>query len=209
MTAYTGSDGGKWKPIGSATIAIGTIVYLGIAVTSHEPGTLATALVSQASVQSLSLPSSLRTFDVGAPAIAGVTGYAQGVYTILGAGADIWATSDQFHFVYRSITGDADVVARVASVGNTSSWAKAGVMIRESLGARSRHAYALTSSGQGCAFERRIDPGGFSDHTSGGACSPPRWVRLVRTGFHFEAFRSGDGLTWTSMGSDTIPMPGP
>src|SRR5206468_12268350 len=115
-------------------------------------------------------------------------------------------TADQFHFVYQQISGDVDVVARVVSIKNTNSWAKAGVMIRESLSAGSRHAYALASAAQGYEFEGRIDPGGYTDSTRGGAGTPPGWVRLVRTGFELKAFRSSDGLTWTSMGSDTVPM---
>src|SRR6185295_18019918 len=34
----------------------------------------------------------------------------------------------------------------------------------------------------------------------------PGWVRLVRTGSQFQAFRSPDGTTWTLMGTDTVPM---
>jgi hypothetical protein len=79
-------------------------------------------------------------------------------------------------------------------------------MIRESLSAGSRHAYALTSPGGGYSFNRRIDPGGFTVKTSSGAGAAPGWVRLVRTGYQFKAFRSADGVTWTSMGTDTVPM---
>ena len=34
----------------------------------------------------------------------------------------------------------------------------------------------------------------------------PGWVRLVRSGSRFEAFRSSDGITWISMGTDVVPM---
>src|SRR5206468_8624119 len=34
----------------------------------------------------------------------------------------------------------------------------------------------------------------------------PGWVRLVRTGSRLEAFVAADGLTWTSIGYDTVPM---
>ena len=32
------------------------------------------------------------------------------------------------------------------------------------------------------------------------------WVRLAYTGDRFDAYRSADGVSWTSVGSDTIPM---
>jgi len=207
LKAYVGTDGSTWTKIGSATIALGTTAYVGIAVTSHNPNALATAVVSHVSVAgSQSLVPPQHATDVGAPAIAGNTNYSLGTYTMWGAGADIYGTADQFHFVYQQITGDVDIVARVASIRNTNSWAKAGVMIRESLAAGSRHAYALTSAAQGYEFERRIDQGGYTDAAPGGAGLPPGWVRLVRTGLQVQAFRSADGQNWTSMGTDTVPM---
>src|SRR4051812_35141013 len=35
LTAYSSSDGASWKTIGSASIALGTAAYVGLAVTSH------------------------------------------------------------------------------------------------------------------------------------------------------------------------------
>ena len=130
-----------------------------------------------------------------------------GTYTISAGGADIGGTSDQFHFVYQPVQGDIDVAARLASLDtSTTGSAKAGLMIRESLTAGSRHAFALIAGGQGYAFDRRIDPGGVTGHTSGGSGAAPGWIRLVRTGSRFEAFRSAEGQNWTSIGSDTVPM---
>ena len=48
-----------------------------------------------------------------------------GVYTVKASGADIFGTSDQFHFVYKQLSGDGQIVARVASVQNTNARAKA------------------------------------------------------------------------------------
>jgi Bacterial Ig domain len=98
------------------------------------------------------------------------------------------------------------VIARVASITNTHAWAKAGVMIRETLTADSKHALVVTSISKGYAFQRRQDVGDYSVHTSGGTGTAPGWVRLVRTGDLFEAYRSANGTTWTRIGSDTIPM---
>jgi len=94
----------------------------------------------------------------------------------------------------------------VASIGNTHAWAKSGVMIREALTADSRHALMAASVGKGYAFQRRLETGGLSVHTSGGAGTPPGWVRLVRTGDRFDAYRSADGASWTLVGSETIVM---
>ena len=161
-----------------------------------------------ASGASASLPTGQQSADIGSPAIAGSATYQTGKYTIKAAGADIWGAADQFHFVYLPVTGDVDLRVRVTSLVHADVWSKAGIMIRESLTADARHAFATTSAGAGYAFQRRPDPGADSEHTSGGTGAPPGWVRLVRTASQFQAYRSADGLTWTSMGTDIITMAG-
>lgn len=206
LTAYTSLDGSTWTRVGSDTINLGTTAYIGIAVTSHEPTARTTAVASSVSIGSSALPAGQAAADVGAPAIKGKTSFSAGRYAITAGGADIWDSADEFHYVYQAISGDVDVVARVASITMAHKWSKAGVMIRETLAPGSRHAMALTSAAAGYAFQRRADTGTWSDHTAGGSGTPPGWVRLVRKGSQFEAFRSPDGAKWTSMGTATIAM---
>ncbi len=206
VTAYASANGSTWSTISSKTIALGSAAYVGLATTSHTISTSTTAAVSQVSVTPLSLPAPLRAVDIGAPAIKGSTTYAQGVFTVRAGGADIWDGSDQFHFVYQPLNGDGEVIARVQSLTNTDTWAKTGVMIRETLAADSRHAFALVSAGAGYAFQRRIDPSGIGVHTAGPAGTAPGWLRLVRTGSKIDAYQSTTGTTWTFIGSDAIPM---
>lgn len=210
VTTYYSTNGTSWTAMGYDTIALGTSAYVGVAVTSHHGGAYATARVSNVQVRtagsSTSLPSGQQTRDIGAPAVAGSAAYSNGTYTVRGAGADIWDTADQFRFVYQQMSGDVEVIARVASLTNTNSWAKAGVMVRESLTAGSKHAMTLVSAANGYAFQRRPLTGEYSEHTSGGSGSAPGWLRLVRTGDTFEAYRSSTGSSWTRIGSDTIPM---
>jgi fibronectin type 3 domain-containing protein/regulation of enolase protein 1 (concanavalin A-like superfamily) len=153
-----------------------------------------------------SLPSGWSGGDIGTVGIAGSAGFAGGTYTVTGSGADIWGTADEFQFVSRQIIGDCDIIARVASVENTDPWAKAGVMIRESLNASSTHATMVVSSANGLAFQRRTSTGGTSLNTSVPAITAPHWVRLVRSGNTFTAYRSTDGAAWTTVGSQTITM---
>ena len=60
-----------------------------------------------------------------------------------GIGTDIYGTADQGRFVYKQLTGDGSIIARVDSVANTNPWAKAGVMIRATLDAGSAYAFLL------------------------------------------------------------------
>ena len=211
VTSYYSTTGTSWTIIGSATIPLGSSAYVGVAVTSHNTSALTTAKVSNVNVvggtsASGTLPAGQTGADIGAPALAGSSTYTTGSYTIKAAGTDIWGAADQFRFVYQPVTGDVEIVARVASMIGQHEWSKAGVMVRESLTAASRHASALTSAAKGYAFQRRAETGGYSTHTSGGSGTAPGWVRLVRTANLFESYRSADGTTWTKMGSDTIAM---
>src|SRR5207302_11352971 len=49
-----------------------------------------------------------------------------------GAGADVYGNNDQFRYLYQSSNGDGTITARVRYQSNSSNWAKAGVMIRQS-----------------------------------------------------------------------------
>ena len=206
VSSYTSKDGSAWKPLGSDTIPVGAAPYVGIAVTSHNPSALTTAVVSHVAVIPLSVPPSQTSIDIGAPALATTVTQTGGTYGVRAAGADIWGTSDQFNYVYQSISGDFDVSVRVGSLTKASDWSKTGVMVRETLSARARHASALLSAANGFVFQRRVDTGGLSFSTANGATAFPGWVKLVRRGTLFEAFRSADGAKWVSIGSDAIPM---
>jgi regulation of enolase protein 1 (concanavalin A-like superfamily) len=207
VTAFWSRDGAAWTMMGSDTIALGTAVYVGIAVTSNDTSARSTANVTEVQVSGASqAPPAQASTDIGSPAIAGSTAYSGGAYTIKAAGRDIWDTADQFRFVYQPLEGDGEIIARVRSLTNVDAWAKAGVMIRESLTAGSRHATAVISGGRGFAFRRRLETDDYSVHTSGGPGRPPGWLRVVRSGDLFTAYRSADGVTWTKIGSDTIAM---
>ena len=151
-------------------------------------------------------PAPWRSQDVGAVGLAGTATGSSGTFTVRGAGADVWGTSDAFHYAWQQLTGDADVVARVASVEYVHAWVKAGVMIREHLGANAAHAFMLVSPGKGYAFQRRMAAGGLSTHTSGGTGTAPAWVKLERRAGTISAFVSADGSDWTLVASDAFTM---
>jgi regulation of enolase protein 1 (concanavalin A-like superfamily) len=152
------------------------------------------------------LPDGWSSRDIGAVAATGNAGYADGVFTVNGSGADVWGTSDELRFVYRTLTGDATIVARVASVENLDPWTKAGVMIRDAVTASSAHAFMLVSPGKGLAFQRRVSSDGVSTSTGGGTGTAPVWLRLTRTGDVITAYRSADGAAWTLVGTETMAL---
>ena len=87
-----------------------------------------------------------------------------------------------------------------------NNWAKAGVMIRETLDPGSRHALACVTPQNGINFHHRAAVGGKTENTAGSKSPAPCWLRLVRTGAKFTAYESADGSQWTQFGSQTIEM---
>jgi len=134
---------------------------------------------------------------------------ATGTYTLTGSGADIWGTSDQFHYGYVKLSGDGEISARVVSNGTGSNlWAKGGVMIRETTAADSKHMImALTGGdGSGIAFQGRHQATGAASSSMNGdiTAAPPYWVKLTRAGNTITAYCSADGVNWTLF-PDTSP----
>jgi hypothetical protein len=150
------------------------------------------------------LPDGWTDTDVGTTGAQGSASYATGTFTVHGAGADVWGTSDAFNYVYQTLTGDGRIIARVAAVSSEANWVKAGVMIRSSLSPSSAQAFMLVSHAKGVAFQRRTDDGATSVSTSGSASTAPHWVELVRNGSLITAYESPDGSNWTLVGSDTF-----
>ncbi len=201
--AFTSVDGGAWQLVGSDTIAMGRQVLAGLALTSHDVEAVATATFSNVK---LSSPPRWNNADIGIVARAGSLAVTATQMRLTGAGDDIWNTADAFHYAWRPLSGNGEIVARVASVQNTDRWAKAGVMIRGGTQPGAPHAFMLVSPGKGYAFQRRVARDGISTHTSGGTGTAPQWVKLRRDGDTITAYRSADGGTWTLVGSDRIPM---
>jgi regulation of enolase protein 1 (concanavalin A-like superfamily) len=104
------------------------------------------------------------------------------------------------------VTGDVEIVARVASMELVDPWTKAGVMVRSSLSAGAAHASMFVSAGKGIAFQRRPVAGGPSVHTTARSGGAPMWVRLIRVGSTVTSYHSVDGSAWTLTGSETLPL---
>lgn len=144
--------------------------------------------------------------DVGFP---GGASYASGDYTVSGSGIDIWNEADSCHFAFRAVSGDCTLVARVASFanagGNLDPWAKAGLMIRDSLNQDAANALIAITGGNGSIFSWRPSAGQPSSSASGGGIAP-YWVKLTRAGNLLTGYVSAEGESWTEVGSQTVPM---
>ena len=135
-----------------------------------------------------------------------------GVFTINAAGADVWGSTDQYGSIYTP--GGAGIqnttIVKVASQANSSGWAKAGIMLRNSIpGAGTSLGYAamFVTPSNGVVLQwDGSSSGGLNEavQNAGSGVSAPVWLKLVRSGNSITGYYSTDGTTYTSVGSGTL-----
>jgi ABC-type transport system involved in multi-copper enzyme maturation permease subunit len=130
--------------------------------------------------------------------------------------------TDSFYFVRQPLTGNGSITVRVTSLtgrippanGNVPlnpnvspdtrpglvSWAKSGVIIKESTRPGSAYAAIMVTADHGVRLQDN-----YTSDTSGrpGAVSAasPRWLRLTRSGDTITGYDSANGTHWTRVGA--------
>jgi hypothetical protein len=198
-------------PVGSTQSLIltglqpGTTYYF--ALKASDLANNVSLLSDVASGTTAGLPPPWADADIGSVKLTGQASFTNGVFTVLGAGSDIGSSADSFNFVCQNATGDCEIVARVLSVQNTSSSAKAGVMIRDTLKKDAKFAMTAITPGKKILWLRRTSSGGsVSTSTVSGTFNTPQWLRVTRTNSTFTSYYSTDGIKWIQAGSKSITM---
>jgi regulation of enolase protein 1 (concanavalin A-like superfamily) len=199
------SDGVAWRLVASTNASgVGSSALIGLAVTSHRSGVLNTSTFDDVAVSAPAappLPAPWTDEDIGATGLPGSASDANGAFTVRGAGADIWGSADAFHFVDQPIAGDAQIVAQVASIQNTNTYAKAGVMLRSSSAAGSAHVILDVRPSGAIEFMTRAADGAQTTFVAGDAQAAPVWLKLTRSGSLVTGAISTDGVSWRTVGS--------
>jgi hypothetical protein len=143
-----------------------------------------------------------------------------GSVTLRSFGGDTWGAADSCYFTGQLVEGNAQITATMLSKpSRTDDWAKAGVMIRESLDAGARNVVVGLTSGSGLWQQWRPVTGGGSGWPGAPTIPdadvrPPVVVRLTRRGntitaeYSLDAGRSfrlaGDPYTFPDFLSRTV-----
>jgi regulation of enolase protein 1 (concanavalin A-like superfamily) len=216
-TGFGSPQGGSAVLLNGAAMTVNNWSNTSITITIPAGATSGPLLVSVApnmndsnaipfTVTTQPLPASWLDQDVGSVGIAGSASYANGTFTVVGAGqGTFFSTSDGFHYVYQPLSGDGTIIARVVSLQGTGS-DQAGIMIRETLDPGANHVYLFDYS-SAIWMTERTSTGASSSYQSLGSPSLPYWIELVRRGNVFTMNGSVDGVTWTQLGtSQTVSM---
>ncbi len=203
MTNSNGSIVGLYPNAVGGTFCEKTIIHGGKQSMPFEYNNIKTPFYSEAERTfdttqdwTVSGANSLALWYRGYP--AGFVDKGNNAFTVSSEGTDIWNASDQFRFIYKPLSGDGSITVNVESLVNTNAWAKAGVMIRETLEPNAKMAYAIVSFSSGVAFGQRANTGAnaIDGAPTVGTVRAPQWVKLTRKGNTFTAQYSADGKTW-------------
>ncbi|RJP26031.1 MAG: hypothetical protein C4527_16090 [Candidatus Omnitrophota bacterium] len=230
---YQDPADGQWKEIEHHDVPMVDPIYVGLAVTAHDEGQIATGTFTNLELQELGIFENAVTLDSAHNAHVAVPGsitHANGVYTISGNGHDIWEAGDEGFFAYSELAGNNSISAKVKWIqakGGTAGgndWAKIGVMIRENgadpasahywiemrcgagdpaLGDRT-DAQWRPSTGAASQNKQIFKPGSTTDNVFQ---TDGLWLRTTRVGAdQFMSEYSYDGSNWVVAHELTLPM---
>lgn len=144
----------------------------------------------------------LTDLDIGTASPAGSSVYSNNIWTVSGSGTDMATHSaDGFHFVYKEVTGNCSMIARVETVGTSAPNARAGLMIRSDLTANAAKRawiaikpekraegfmHGWTEMRGGSNWERQERPVPENAY----------WIKIDRVGDVIAVYYSADGESW-------------
>lgn len=124
--------------------------------------------------------------DVGTPARAGsAVSRSATEYVVTGGGANMWATNDAFHFVWKRVSGDVRLRADMTWLrAGGNAHRKACLLIRQSLEPGAPYVDAVLHGNGLTSLQFRDTPGGLTHEVQANVTAPRR-LQIERAGDFF------------------------
>jgi hypothetical protein len=184
ISPWISQDGVHWHRFDSdfSFIAMTSTPQAGLAVTSRDQNQLTTAHFTKVNFAAFP-PAGWNSVDVGAVGQTGSASETNGVWTVAGAGSNIWGTSDSFHYVYRgTLDTMRSLTVRIDDMQNTHAFAKAGLMVRTGLGPDAATVILDVNPSGNVEFMARHDTGGEMQYLGGTTVTFPVQLTLSNSG---------------------------
>jgi hypothetical protein len=152
------------------------------------------------------VPRGWQESDIGAVRFLGSTRHEGNTFTIRSSGVNIDGNGDSFHYVFKPVTGDSEIIAQLSSIHYTHPDAKAGLMMRENLNEYSRNVMLALTAMRGAALQFRSTERDGTASLSLPRVFAPQWLKLRRRGNEFSAFTSPNGRVWSLVEKVTMAM---
>ncbi len=149
--------------------------------------------------------------DIGVTPKAGSVEFDGGTrtYRVTGGGANMWAGTDAFHYVWKKVSGDVSITADVEFVGEGKvAHRKAAILIRQSLDAGSAYA-DVALHGDGLTSLQYRPAAGAETQEVRAEIKAPHRLRLERRGNQFTMWLGEPRGTLTRSGTATVELKDP
>ena len=150
--------------------------------------------------------------DVGAPPLKGSVEFDPSTrqYKITGTGTDIWGKADQFHYVWREMSGDFAVTATTKFLTDGNPHRKAVIMLRKSLETDSPFVH-LAIHGDGMpAVQFRNTKADNTNTVDFPVEGPGTWtLKLTRQGSNITVWVAKDGAPLRELGQTVNQLGSP
>ncbi len=166
----------------------------------------------------------LKTYNFGKQTKPGNATLGNNNLEILASGSDIWGTSDEGYFAFKTLKGNFDFRVRVKNLTPADLYTKAGIMARADLRDGAEHVYfqvfpdnrPRNKNNGGCEFQYRKKTSAEMEaiypdqQTAGNEFNvefPNTWIRLKREGDEFTAYFSTTKGSWNQYATHRQKMP--
>jgi TolB protein len=145
--------------------------------------------------------------DVGSVTPPGTAAFdsATGAYTLTSAGANLWGTTDAFHFLWKKMSGDVTLTADIdfpAASGEHNPHRKAILILRRTLDAGSVYADAALHGAGLTALQYRRADGGITEGLELNGTAPAR-LRIEKRGDTITMYLGSPGAPLHPVGAST------
>lgn len=114
--------------------------------------------------------------------------------------------TDSFYFVHQPLTGDGSITVAVAALKSSVPqgptvvpWAKAGLIVKQSLREGSPYVAIMVTGSHGVRMQTNY----LADRPGPTAA---KWLRLERSGDAITGYASADGINWTKVGTVHVDL---
>jgi TolB protein len=169
-------------------------------------------LASSAFAQGGNLGDFTNSDDIGAPPLKGSAEFdpATKQYKVTGSGTDIWGKADQFHYLWREMSGDFAVTATAQFLTDGIDHRKASIMLRQSLDADSPFVHLVIHGNGMPGVQFRTTKADNTNTVDLPVEGPGTFkLRLVRVGATITVWSAKNGAPLRELGHTTNQLGSP
>jgi len=185
--------------------AVGTSLCASVPAQENPPPT-------PASAQTGKFGSFINSEDIGDPPLKGAAEFDPGTgqYKITGSGTDIWGKADQFHYVWREMSGNFAVTATAKFLTEGIGHRKAVIMLRKSIDTDSPFVQLAIHADGTPAVQFRNTKADNTNTVDFPVEGPGTWnLKLVRQGNSITVWIAKDGGPMRELGHTTNQLSSP